>query len=176
MEVTKKVQQYKKDAVAGLRELLSGCNNYVFVDYRGLTVKEITNLRRKLREEGAKFHVIKNNYLKLALDQEEKPYEEGALKGPTAIAVMSDDAGTAVKAIVEFPREQPLEMKSGAIDGRLFDRDRLIEFSKLPSKAELIAQLLGTLNAPAQQTVGVMNASLTQLLYALNAIKEKQEA
>ncbi len=169
----KKIQQYKKDAVVELRNLLDDCNNYVFVNYRGLTVKEITNLRKKLRQQGARFHVIKNNYLKIALDQQQKPYQEESLKGPTAIAVMSDDASGAVKAIVEFPRDNPLDMKSGVIDGNLFDQERLIAFSKLPSKSELIAQLLATLNAPAQQTVGVLNASIAQLLYALNAIKEK---
>ncbi len=174
MEGTKKAQQYKKDAVAELGRLLEGCDNYVFVNYRGLTVKEITNLRNKLREEGARFHVIKNNYMKIALDQHNKPYEEASLKGPTAIAVISDDAGGAVKAIIDFPREETLEMKGGVIDGKVFDQSRLVEFSKLPGKSELIARLLGTLNAPAQQTAGVLNASVTQLLYALSAIQEKQ--
>ena len=171
----KKIQQYKKDAVADIRTLLRSKNNYVLINYRGLKVKEMNALRRKLREENARFYVVKNNYLKIALEQENKLYEEASLKEPTAIALMNDDPSAAVKSIVEFPGEQPLEMKSGVIDGNLFDREHLIAFSKLPGKAELIASLLGTINAPIQQTVGVLNASIAQLLYALNAIKEKQE-
>ncbi len=171
----KKVQQYKKDAVSELRKLLEDSQSYVLVNYRGLAVKQITSLRRKLREEGAKFHVVKNNYLKIALDQSEKPYEDSALKGPTAIAVMAGDASAAVKVIAEFPHEQALEMKSGVIDGSVFDRAGLLEYSKLPSKSELIAKLLAVLNAPARQTAGVLHASVAQLLYALNALKDKQE-
>ena len=177
METQKKVQQYKKDAVADLRGLLKDCDNYVLLDYRGLSVKELTSLRKKLREYNVRFQVVKNNYLKIALEQEGKAYEDALLKGPTAIALMKEDANEAVKVLVDFPQDKvPLEIKGGVIENLLFDRERLLAFSKLPGKNQLIAQLLGTLNAPIQQTAGVLNASVAQLLYALKAIQEKQEA
>ena len=173
----KKVQQYKKDAIADLRGLLKDCNNYVLLDYRGLKVKELTSLRQKLREHGVRFQVVKNSYLKIALKQEGKAFEDALLKGPTAIALMEEDANQAVKVLVDFPHEKAtLEIKGGVIENQLFDHERLLAFSKLPGKAELIAKLLGTLNAPAQHVAGVLNASVAQLLYALKAIQEKQEA
>lgn len=177
METQKKVQQYKKDAVADLRGLLKDCNNYVLLDYRGLKVKDLTSLRQKLRAHDVRFQVVKNNYLKIALEQEGKAFEEPLLKGPTAIALMKEDANEAVKVLVDFPQDKvPLEIKGGVIENQLFDCERLLAFSKLLGKAELIAKLLGTLNAPAQQAAGVLNASVAQLLYALKAIEEKQEA
>lgn len=172
----KKIQQYKKDSVAELKQLLEGRSNYVFVNYRGLTVKQVTDLRNNLRKEGCSFQVIKNNYMKIALEQSEKPFEEDSLVGPTAVAVMNDDASGAVKALVNFQIEPPLTLKGGVIDGDVYDKDRLVEFSKLPGKNELLSMLLGTLNAPAQQTAGVLSASIRQLLYALNAVKEKQDS
>ena len=177
METQKKVQQYKKDAVAYLRGLLKDCDNYVLLDYRGLKVKELTSLRQKLREYDVRFQVVKNNYLKIALEQESKAYQDTLLKGPTAIALMKEDVNEAVKVMVDFPQDKaPLEIKGGVIEDQLFDRERLLAFSKLPGKNQLIAQLMATLNAPAQQTAGLLNASVAQLLYALRAIQEKQEA
>lgn len=171
---TKSIQQYKKDAVSRLKGSLCEANGYVLIDYRGLSMKRLTALRRVVRAQGASLRVVKNNYLEIVLKELQMPYDESILVGPTAIAVMGEDSVAGVKALVEFEGGAPLVLKGGFLEQTVFDPKELLAFSKLPGKNELIAQLLGTLQAPIQSTAGALSASVCQLLYALNAVKDKQ--
>lgn len=175
----KKVQDYKKEAVKALKEQLDGVNDIIFTDYRGLSVKHITDLRGKLRELNASFHVVKNNFMQIVLKELDFQIEDSVLSGPTAIAIIKDEASPVAKVLFEKignnEKESLLSVKGGIIGGEYFNTKAVDAYSKLPTKSELIAKLLGTMNAPIQHVAFAVNAVPQNLVYALNAIKEKKE-
>ena len=170
-----KVQQYKVDAVAELKESFEGARSFLFADYRGLTVEQISELRGALREAGAEFHVVKNNYAKIAFKQMDHEDVAPYLVGPTAIAYCGDEAGPVAKALLKLSKDMPVELKGGLLDGESYDAGAVEAFSKLPTKLELIQMLMSTMKAPAQNMVYVLNGVTTKLVRTLDAVREQKE-
>jgi large subunit ribosomal protein L10 len=170
-----KVQQYKVDAVSELKTSFEGARSFIFADYRGLSVEQITDLRNALREAGAEFHVVKNNYAKIAFKQLDHEDVAPYLVGPTAIAYCGDEAGPVAKAMLKLAKDMPVELKGGLLDGEVYNADAVEAFSKLPTKLELIQMLMGAMNAPLQNTVYVLNGVATKLVRTLAAVQEKKE-
>jgi large subunit ribosomal protein L10 len=110
-EYTTKVHQHKTDAVEAVKSRFESAGNYVFANYRGLSVDQITELRNRLREKNAEFRVIKNRYAKIALQQLEQPDVSDFLVGPTAVALMNDDFSPVIKALLDYGKENPVEVK-----------------------------------------------------------------
>ncbi|MCF7945960.1 MAG: 50S ribosomal protein L10 [Spirochaetia bacterium] len=167
-----KVQQPKVDAVRALKEEFSSTEDYIFTNYRGLTVEQISDLRTRLRKENALYKVVKNRFAKIALQELEKPMVDDQLKGPTAIALSKGDAGPVAKVLVEFAKDAPMEIKGGILNGNVFDAKQVEAFSKLPTRDELIASLMGTMRAPIQNVVYVLNAVPTKLVRTLQAVAD----
>ncbi len=153
-----KVQQRKIDAVKTLKDAFGEANDFIFADFRGITVEKVTELRSKLREGDAELKVVKNNYAKIAFKEINHPEVAEFLVGPTAVAMIKGEAGTAAKTLVEFEKETPLKLKSGLIDGELYDFDKIVAFSKLPTKKELIQMLLFAINGTTTKLVRTMQA------------------
>lgn len=172
----KKVQPYKLEAVASLKETFEKAKDYIFTNYRGLTVEQITALRGKLRENKAEYKVIKNRFAKIALKQMSKPDLGDILVGPTAVALSLEEAGPVAKALISFGEEVPLEIKGALIEGQLYDSGQVVEFSKLPTKDELYAKLMATMLAPLQNLVFVLNAIPQKLARVLQAVADKKQA
>ncbi len=170
----KKVQQYKVDAVAELKSGFEDTRSFIFADYRGLTVDQITKLRNSLREAGAEFHVVKNNYAKIAFKQMDHEDVAPYLVGPTAIAYCGDEAGPVAKAMLKLAKEMPIDLKGGLFDGEVYDTKSVEVFSKLPTKMELIQMLMSTMNAPVQNMVYVLNGITTKLVRTLDAVREQK--
>ncbi len=170
------VQQYKIDAVAELKKSFEEHRSFLFADYRGLSVAQISELRNTLRESGAEFHVVKNNFAKIAFTQIDHADVEPYLVGPTAIAYCGDEAGPVAKAMLKLAKEMPLELKGGLLDGEVYDAGAVAEFSKLPTRLELIQMLMGTMQAPLQNVVYVLNGVTTKLVRTLAAVQEKKAA
>ena len=170
----KKVQQYKQDAVAVLKEKLSGFEDFIFTDYRGLTVDQITELRNKLREQSAEYKVVKNRFAKIAFKQLDFEGIDDFLFGPTAIAFSCEEAGPIAKTLYSMTKDLPLEVKGGLIGGSVFSADQIEAYSKLPTKNELYAQLMSTMNAPLQNLVYVMNGVTQKLVRTLQAVADKK--
>ncbi len=170
------VQQYKIDAVAELKKNFEEHRSFLFADYRGLSVAQISELRNTLRESGAEFHVVKNNFAKIAFTQIDHADVEPYLVGPTAIAYCGDEAGPVAKAMLKLAKEMPLELKGGLLDGEVYDAGAVAEFSKLPTRLELIQMLMGTMQAPLQNVVYVLNGVTTKLVRTLAAVQEKKAA
>jgi large subunit ribosomal protein L10 len=159
-----KIQQSKIDAVKSLKEAFGEANDFIFADFRGITVDKVTELRSKLRENDAELKVVKNNYAKIAFNELGKPAElADFLVGPTAVTMIRGEAGQAAKTLVEFEKETPLKLKSGLIDGELYDFEKIVAFSKLPTKKELIQMLLFAING-----------STTKLVRTLQAVADKK--
>jgi len=173
-EYTTKLQQHKVDAITVLKEIFSGSNDFIFADYRGLSVEQITELRGKLREKGAILKVIKNRYAKIALNELEYPDVSAFLVGPTAVALTKDDSGGAAKILFEFGNDSPVAVKGAIIDGMVFDSTQVEEFSKLPSRDELIAMLMSAMNGPLMNLMYTLQAVPQKLVRTLQAVADQK--
>jgi large subunit ribosomal protein L10 len=171
-----KIQSSKAEAISLLREMIGGANDFVFAEYRGLTVEQISSLRKQLREKGATLHVVKNNFARIAF--EELGYTKDvqpALSGPTAVTFVKSDSNEVVKLLLDFAKEVPaLKVKGALVDKGYMDDSKIEAFSKLPGRSQLIAMLMSTMNGPAQNLVYVLNAIPTKLVRVLKAIEEKK--
>jgi large subunit ribosomal protein L10 len=96
------------------------------------------------------------------------------LVGPTAIAYCGDEAGPVAKAMIKLAKDMPVEVKGGLLDGDVYDAAAVEAFSKLPTKLELVQMLMGTMQAPAQNMVYVLNGIATKLVRTLDAVREKK--
>lgn len=168
------LQDYKIAAVNKMKDELENVKDIIFTDYRGLTVEKITELRAKLRTQEAVFKVVKNRYTKIALEQLERPDVGDQLVGPTALALVSTEAGPVAKELVDFAKDGILVIKGGIIDGNIFNAEQVVEFSKLPTKPELISKLMATMNAPLQNMVYILNAVPEKLVRTLKAVADKK--
>ncbi len=174
-EYNTKVTQAKKDAVAAIQARLEDSQDFVFTNYRGLSVGQITQLRARLREKNADFRVVKNRTAKIAFDNLEYPDVSEYLTGPTAIALASEDSAPVVKELLNFGKEAPVELKGGIIDGNVFNYEQMEAFSKLPSRDELLAKLMSAMNGPVTNLALTLNAVPQKLVRVLQAVKEKKE-
>ena len=159
------VLEQKKQIVADLTEKLKGSCAGVVVDYKGISVADDTVLRKSLREAGVDYFVVKNSLLGFAADEAGLSDLKTVLEGTTAIALHKEDYIVAAKILNEFAEkaENYFEIKSGFVDGEVVGVDKVKSLAKLPSKEGLVAKALGSLKAP-----------ISNLVYALNAIKDKQ--
>lgn len=160
----KKLQPAKVEAIANVKSVLEGYNDYIFADYRGLTVEQITELRKQLRAKDCQFKVMKNNFVKVAFDEMKIENLADYLAGPTAIALLKDDPNEVAKILFEFAKEAPaLQVKGAFIDKEIYDAEKIEAFSKLPGKKQLIAMLMSAINGPAQKLAATLQAYVEKL-------------
>ncbi len=153
------VLEQKKQIVAELIEKLKSAQAGVVVDYRGLTVEEDTNLRRKLREAGVEYKVVKNTLTRFAAKEVGLEGIDEQLNGPTSIAISADDPVAPAKIISEFAKDnESLKIKAGFLDGNVISLDEINTLAKTPSRDTLIAQIMGSLNAPVSDLVRTLQA------------------
>lgn len=149
----------------------------MFTEYKGLTVAEISELRKTLKEAGAEYKVAKNTLVNIAAKGTPVEAAKDSFVGPTGIAFGFDDPIAATKKILEYAgKNDKLKVKTGVVDGRLFSQDELKALAKLPPKNVLLSMMAGAFQAPTTKLAGLLNATVTQLAYALNALKEKKTA
>jgi len=174
-DYTTKVNDKKIAAVDEIKEMLSSANDYIFTDYRGLTVSQITELRAKLREDDAEYRVVKNNFAKIAFQQLEKPDVGDYFVGPTAVALSRNDATTVLKTLIDYAKDSSVEIKGALVGDTVFDSAQAEALSKLPSREALIAQLMSVMQAPLQNFVYALNAIPTQMVRVLQAVADKKQ-
>jgi large subunit ribosomal protein L10 len=170
----KKVQQYKVDAVSELKGRFEDVKDYIFTDYRGLSVDQITELRSKLRDLQAEYRVVKNRYAKIAIEQLKMPDVSEYLTGPTALVLAKDESGPVAKTLFDFGKETSVTVKGAIINGNVFGPGDVEAYSKLPTRDELLAKLMGTMNAPMQHLVYAVNGVTQKLARVLQAIADKK--
>ena len=169
--------QRKIDSVANLTDKLSRTQFMVVADYRGLTVAEIGDLRKKLRETGAELIVAKNTLTLIAAKQAGYDALEPLLAGPTALAFAYDDVAKTAKAINEFNRgPKKLVVRGGMLGKSLLAGNAVDQVAQLPSREQVLAQIVGGIASPVAGVVGVINAAITNVLYVLQARIDQQEA
>lgn len=171
-------QTQKQERVVALKDQLSRAQLAVIADYRGLTVKETTNLRRKIQESGGDYTVAKNTLIRRALsDTEGMPSIDGILSGPTALVLGYDDPVGPVKALMDYLKEnkKELDVRGGILEGRQVSADDLKQIATLPSREELVAKLMGSMQSPAQGVVITLSGVARNLVYALEAVRKQKE-
>ncbi len=168
----------KTDVVSQVKEMINNSSAIYLTDYAGINVADISAIRNNFRKEGVKYKVIKNTLFKRAIDEAGK-YDKLAdhLTGMTGYAFASDNPVAPAKIIKKyFDETQKLALKACYIEDQFYPSDKLNELASLPSKNELIASILGSLDAPASGIVGVLNAVMRDLVSVIDEISKKKAA
>jgi len=162
-----KIQSVKADAIVELKNKIGASKDFIFAEYRGLTVEQISALRKQLRAKNAEFHVVKNNFARIAFEELGYPKEVApVLVGPIGVAFAKADPNEIAKILVDFAKDVPaLKVKAGLVDKGFMSESEVAAFSKLPGRKQLISMFMSALNSPVQK-----------LAYTLVALKEKKEA
>jgi len=167
----------KESVVAEIKKLISNNEIAIMAQYVGLNVAQATQLRKQLREAGVQFKVYKNTLSRLALRELGVEAAADMMEGPTAWA-FSKDPVTPAKVLKEFAKEAPfVAMRGGVLSGSVINAAQLDALAELPSRDQLIAQVVGTIAMPLRNAVGVLNALPRNLVNVLDQIrKQKEEA
>jgi large subunit ribosomal protein L10 len=175
--VREKTLKAKSQNVNEIKEKIDKAESIVLVDYRGLDVAQLTELRSKYRQAGVEYKVYKNTMMRFAFkDSGFEDFNE-YLKGPSAVAFGYDGPIQAAKITAEFAKEnENLEIKAGIVDGKVIGVDGIKELASLPPREVLIAKALGGFNAPLQGFANVLSGTIKGLAVALNAIAEQKQA
>jgi large subunit ribosomal protein L10 len=172
-----KIQPNKTEAIGALKDKIGASKDFIFAEYRGLTVEQISALRKQLRDKNAEFHVVKNNFARIAFESLGYPKAvEPVLSGPTAVAFVNADSNGVAKVLLDFARDAPLKVKGGLVDRGFLDAKQIEAFSRLPSKAQLLSMLMSAMNGPVQNLVYALNAIPTKLVRTLKAVEEQKAA
>ena len=135
--LAKKIQPSKAQAIEEAKKVLSEYKDFIFVEYRGLTVEQISKLRHSLREKNSQFKVIKNNFARVAFDEMKNDAVAQYLSGPTAIAMIKEEANESAKVLFDFAKETPALVVKGAwVEDELYDAAKIEAFAKLPGKKQ----------------------------------------
>ena len=167
-----KTKEEKVEMLEDIRQTLSETQLVVAIDYKGLSVAEITNLRRSLREKGCSCTVAKNTLMGIAIKEDSnwQPMKE-LLKGPNAFLFLKDDLGGGIKAYQDFQKAtKKTEFRGGVMEGRLLNEDDVKAIADLPSKEELVAQIAGALNNVATKLAVALNAVPTKVAVGINEV------
>lgn len=163
--------------VAELVDQLAGAKAAFLADYRGLNVEKVNQLRTELRKAGAEYRVVKNTLLRLAAKGTTVECLDAELAGPTALTLVSGDPVAPAKVLSEFAKSNDkFQLKAGALEGKRLSVEEIKALAELPSREVLLGRLLGTLNAPVGNFVGVLAAVPRSLVQALAAIQDKKAA
>jgi large subunit ribosomal protein L10 len=165
----------KAAAVAGLAEEFRSCNGALLTEYRGLTVKQLQELRRALADH-ASYAVVKNTLTKIAAREAGFEAFEDLLSGPSAIAFVKGDPVEAAKGLRDFSRaNSPLVIKGGILDGKTLTVDEISRLADLESREVLLAKLAGAMSASLQSAVSLFNAPLTSVARLAGALLAQAE-
>jgi large subunit ribosomal protein L10 len=167
----------KQEIVSELKELLSDAQLTFVIDYKGLSVAEITDLRRRLREKGGVCRIAKNTLMRIAVEGDDnwQPMQE-FLKDSSAFLVIKEDVSGAVKVYKEFQKaSKKTELRGGVMEGRALTKEQIEAIGDLPSKEQLYAQIAGALNALATKIAVGIKEVPTSIARGVQAVSEKGE-
>jgi large subunit ribosomal protein L10 len=166
-----------REQVAEMKEIFSSSSLVIAAEYRGTDVGQMTGLRQELRNNGARFKIVKLTFARLAADEAGKPELKEAMIGPIGFLVTDGDAASAAKALVKYAADNDLPVKviGGMLDSDVLTAERIEALAKLPSRDGLIAKLLGTMNSPITGLVVVMSGPVRALATVLQRHVENQQ-
>ncbi len=170
-------RKQKEEIVQKLREEFEKVPAVFLTTFKGMTAEESNQLRRALREKKGRYQVVKNTLLRLASNGTAVEPIQQFIEGPTGIAIAYEDPVEVAKVLVDFAKEhESLINRGGILQGKPIGADALEQLAKLPSREVLLAQLLGTIQAPLATFIQLLATIPRNFLYVLKAIEEKKAA
>ncbi len=171
-------KEQKNQILEELSQKFKDAKSVIFTEYRGLDVQAISELRNQMRDSGIEYKIAKKTLIKLAAKEngiDELP--EDVMAGPVAVAFSYEDQVVVASLLAKFAKDhEQVKMLGGILDGKVIDAGVVKELASIPSKEELYAKLLGSMNSPISGFVGVSNGVVSGFVRAMNAIREKKEA
>jgi len=165
----------KQAVVAEIRERVAGSEYCLVVNYQGLTVEKLRNLRTHLRGTKSRLDVVKNAFFRLAAGAAGKTVPDGMLSGAVAVVTGQGEVTLVAKSVLEFSRANAhLQVRGGFLGRDVLSVDDVQAMSAIPPREALLGKLVGTIAAPMTGLVGVMTQKVQSLLYVLKAIEEKK--
>ncbi|MFH0840778.1 MAG: 50S ribosomal protein L10 [bacterium] len=171
-----KTKLQKQEIMRDLNAKIDKAKSMVFASFNALTVREIEELRNDLRKDNNEYYVAKKTLLNLALKEKGQEVDVDNFNGQIAVVFGYEDEVSPAKTLSKFMKSHvdKVEFVGGIMEGKFIEPAEVYELSKLPSKQELYAQLVGSLNAPVSGVVNVLAGNLRGLVQVLNAISEKK--
>ena len=167
----------KESLVVEIKDRLNDAGALIMADYRGLTVKELQELRNQLRAIGSELKVYKNSLTEIAIRELALPNMDAYLAGPTAIIFTGEDPVAPAKALTTFAKtHKSLEVKGGLVDNQVVNADGVKAIATLPSREELIAKLLGTMLNPLTGFARVLNGPVEAFARTVSAVADQKAA
>jgi large subunit ribosomal protein L10 len=179
MPRTKAPRADKVETVGELESIFNSAQAAIVTEYRGMTVAQISELRKRLRKGGGQYHVVKNTLMRRAAGDKLTPELESLLSGPTAIAFALEDPVDTTKALLDYFRELRREefvVKGGYVGGRIFSPAEVTALSKVPPRPVVLGQALGTIQAPLNNFAGTMSGILSEFARTLQALADKRQS
>jgi len=169
-------KETKQEVINQINERFKSTPSIFVVEYKGLTVKELENVRKDLKQANSELKIVKNTLLKKAAEDTDAGQLNEFFVGSTAIAFCDQDSAATAKVFVKSAKEyELLNIKGALLEGKVVSVEEIETISKLPSRVELIGQFMGLLNSPMSNLLYSLQNMQTKFLYALEALKEKKE-
>ncbi|MVF24129.1 50S ribosomal protein L10 [Methylocaldum sp. BRCS4] len=167
----------KKAVVAEVAAIAAQAHSAVAAEYRGLTVSELTNLRKVARESGVYLRVIKNTLARRAVEGTEFACMQEGLVGPLILAFSIEDPGSAARVVYDFSKQhEKLAVKLVAVGGKLYGASEIERLSKLPNKEQALAMLMGVMKAPIEKFVRTLAEPHAKLVRTVAAVRDQKQA
>lgn len=171
------IKQHKIDQVGDIMVKLKEKKNLFLTNYTGINVKNLSLLRKKLREKNADYKVVKNNLLKRALMESGYSKVDEFLKGPIGVAFVKDEVGEVAKILSDFKKEvEAFKYTAGIVDNVVYNSVDIDKIAKLPSREVILAQTMGMINAPATSIARGMNQIMASVARGIKAVAEANAA
>ncbi len=168
---------FKSEKIDEIKSKIEKAQVAIITEYKGLTVEEITKLRREIQKDGGDYMVTKNTLAKIAVKGTEYEVLTEKLTGPVALAFGFEDPVSPAKALKKFIKEtKKCELLGAVLDGKLLSAEETKALADLPTKEELYAKLLGSINSPASGIANCVNSVLTQLTRTMAAVRDQKAA
>lgn len=170
-------KNHKEELVEQYKKWVEESDAMVLAHYHRLSVKDISDLRKNIRESGGEFHVIKNRLAKRAFEESGRKWQDGVFTGPTALGISYENPTGLAKALKNFAKEHgTIEIKSGYLAERMVTADEINAMADLPSMAEMQAILLSTILAPASYLARILAEPARQVAAVIKAYSEQETA
>lgn len=167
----------KENLVEEIKDRLAACEGVLLADYRGLTVKEMQELRSKVRGSGSDLKIYKNRLMQIALRELAMPALDAYLTGPTALVFVADDAVAPAKVLQDYAKGHPaLKIKGGFVQSQVVDGDKVRAIASLPSREELIGKIMSVMISPIRGFMGMANAPVSAFARVVQAVADQKAA
>ncbi len=172
------IKSEKQEMIERIKERFQASSSAICIEFRGVNVDTVTQFRRELQEVSGEYQVVKNTLAKRAINDTSFQELSQYLVGPTGVVFCPQEAAESAKVVTKYVNETKgaFQIKGGVVEGTLFDADGIKQVAKLPSRQELLSQLVTSLQSPMSGLVSTLGGVTREFVYTLQAIADKKES